>query len=548
MNENWNEEENRYSSNPTDDGRIESKTTETGGGETHQNPPQGGEERETPPQHRPEQTPPPHHPEGPTPSYGDHGGQNPSYGSYERQTSQDYSGYRNDRPYYERPPYDHRNEDPGYKRDERPKKKGGPWKLLLVLVLVIAVLGTAVGSGVYATLNYIQNHYVKLPEGGNQGGSVLPKVPETTPAPKDMPKETVGQVETPKQEVSMDVSGIVKEVLPSVVAITNTLELTAMNPFTGETVSGKEGASGSGIIIGMNDKELLIATNAHVVNGETDRQGVTSESVSLTVQFFGNESVKAYLKGIDDNSDLAVIGVKASDLKDSIRKKIRIAKIGDSTKMLVGNGVIAIGNALGYGQSMTVGYISAVNRQVTGSDGVVRTMLQTDAAINPGNSGGGLFNMKGELIGINESKLAGRAIEGIGYAIPITNAMKVLDTLKTQKMKKVLPADKRGYLGIIGTSIPAEFVESYGYPKGVIIRNIITGSAAAKSDLRIQDIVTAINGVYISTMDQLKKQLSYYAAGETIELQVSRVVNGNRFESLKIPVTLGSRDSLQNNQ
>jgi serine protease Do len=351
-----------------------------------------------------------------------------------------------------------------------------------------------------------------------------------------------------------DVSDVVAECLPSVVSITNTIEVTTTSNFNifsqqsnSQSSTQETEAYGSGVIIGENDEELLIVTNNHVAvydkSGDSSFYQYSASSKMLTVTFADGSEHEAHLKGADEEADLAVIAVSLEDLTDETKAAIKIATIGDSDSMRVGQGVIAIGNALGLGQTTTIGYVSALNREVTVEDGYTRSLMQVDAAINGGNSGGGLFNGKGELIGINSAKYSSVGVEGIGYAIPISSATDIIDELKEKVTKVALEDEERGYLGILGTDVNSAYVSNYGYPAGAQIIQITEGSPAAQSGLQLGDIITAVNGETISSYDALRTELSYYAPGETVTLTCQRIV-GRQFEEQTIEVTLTSRDSV----
>lgn len=332
---------------------------------------------------------------------------------------------------------------------------------------------------------------------------------------------------------ALDVSAIVKSAMPSVVAINNTM-LYQSNNWWGMSQTYEVPSSGSGIIIGQNDEELLIATNNHVVE----------DSENLSVVFINDTSVNASIKGTDADSDLAVIAVALKDIPEDTLSQIAVAKLGDSDALEVGQGVVAIGNALGYGQSVTVGYVSALNREVKVDNTVTRNLLQTDAAINPGNSGGALLNMKGEVIGINAAKYSSTDVEGIGYAIPISKAQEILSTLMTQRTKNQTVAEgEEGYLGIQGLTVDDSMVKQQDMPAGVFVYGIIDGGAAANSDLRKRDIIVKFDGQSVKTMAALQDLLKYYKAGETVELGVKSLENGE-YVDRTVTITLGTKATL----
>ena len=332
---------------------------------------------------------------------------------------------------------------------------------------------------------------------------------------------------------ALDVSAIVKSAMPSVVAINNTM-LYQSNNWWGMSQTYEVPSSGSGIIIGQNDEELLIATNNHVVE----------DSENLSVVFINDTSVNASIKGTDADSDLAVIAVALKDIPEDTLSQISVAKLGDSDALEVGQGVVAIGNALGYGQSVTVGYVSALNREVKVDNTVTRNLLQTDAAINPGNSGGALLNMKGEVIGINAAKYSSTDVEGIGYAIPISKAQEILSTLMTQRTKNQTVAEgEEGYLGIQGLTVDDSMVKQQDMPAGVFVYGIIDGGAAANSDLRKRDIIVKFDGQSVKSMAALQDLLKYYKAGETVELGVKSLENGE-YVDRTVTIKLGTKATL----
>lgn len=326
-------------------------------------------------------------------------------------------------------------------------------------------------------------------------------------------------------EGDSDVQAVYKMALPAVVAITNTAVYDYNFGF-GSYTDEVQG-SGSGIIIGKNDTELLIVTNYHVIE----------DADSLTVTFVDDETVEAYVKGTAEANDLAVVAVMLEDMKVSTKSAITIATLGSEDEVSVGQKVEAIGNALGYGQVMTVGYISAVDRQVT-IDGKEMTLLQTDAAINPGNSGGALLNMKGEVIGINSAKYSDTDVEGMGFAIPISLVKEIIDDLMNQETLIKVEEAERGYIGIGAVSIASN--NGYGMPAGALVREISENTPAADSDLRMGDIITGLDNHEIDSMEELSGLLEYYRGGTTITLTVQRLVDG-RYQEIKIELTLGYR-------
>ncbi len=349
----------------------------------------------------------------------------------------------------------------------------------------------------------------------------------TVPASSGSTSGSTDSADGTQLAATLDVSSIVEKAMPSIVAINNKMLMESNNWFFG-TQKYEVPSAGSGIIIGQNDTELLIVTNNHVVENSED----------LQVVFIDNQSVGASIKGTDSTNDLAVIAVPLADIPADTMSQIAIAAVGDSDSLKVGQGVIAIGNALGYGQSVTVGYISALDREVTTSeDGTTRTLLQTDAAINPGNSGGALLNMNGEVIGINSAKYSDTSVEGMGYAIPISKVQDIINELMNTKTRNEVEADKQGYLGIQALTIDQQYASTFGMPKGVYVYKITEGGAASKSDLREKDIITKFDGSSVSTMEDLQKMLTYYEGGDTVTLTVQSLENGEYVER-QVEITL----------
>ena len=346
---------------------------------------------------------------------------------------------------------------------------------------------------------------------------------------------------------SSEGSGTVAEVasnaMPSLVTI-STMTVEEMRSFFGGTQQYEVQGAGTGVIVGENDKELLIATNYHVVEGAT----------SLSVGFIDEHSVEAAVKGTDVNNDLAVVAVKLSDIPDETMKQIKIATIGDSDTLQLGDQVVAIGNALGYGQSVTSGYVSALDRDLTLTYGDGTTiestgLIQTDAAINSGNSGGALLNMKGELIGINEAKSSGSStgasVDNIGFAIPIDKAQGSLQDMMNMETRAKVDADQASYIGIRGSDVSSEAIELYNVPAGAVVVEVVEKGPAAKAGIREGDIITELDGRTISGMSQLQQTLEYYAAGEKVDVVVQRS-GGKGYEEKTVTVTLGSAKELQN--
>ena len=338
---------------------------------------------------------------------------------------------------------------------------------------------------------------------------------------------TATQLNQTSSTVTSDVSGIVEQAMPSIVSITN-MSIQEVQSFFGQTQEQESESLGSGIIVQQSDTELLIATNNHVVEGAD----------TLTVTFADEENVEANIKGTDPSKDLAIVAVPLESIKDSTMESIAIATLGDSNEVQVGEPAIAIGNALGYGQSVTTGIISATNRQID-MDGFNSELIQTDAAINPGNSGGALLNANGAVIGINTAKINSTVAEGMGYAIPISDASEVLTALMNRETRTRVSDEERGYLGITGQDVSSDIGEAYNMPTGVYISEVTEGSGADQAGLSRGSIITGMEGVTIDSMETLQDQLSYYAVGETVELTVQVPASGGEYEEQTVSVTLG---------
>lgn len=325
-----------------------------------------------------------------------------------------------------------------------------------------------------------------------------------------------------------DIATIAKNAMPSIVSITN-MSVQEVQSFFGGTQQQESTNVGSGIIIGQTDSELLILTNNHVVEGNE----------KLTVSFVDNESVEANVKGTDSTKDLAVVAVKISDVKDSTMDKIAVATMGDSSKLEVGEQVVAIGNALGYGQSVTSGIVSATERTLDGYEG--GTLIQTDAAINPGNSGGALLNSNGEVIGINTAKVATDSVEGMGYAIPISDASDTIQNLMNQVTKTKVSEAEQGYLGIQGVDVSDESAKMYNMPTGVYISDVVKNGGAQQAGLTKGSVITGLEGTTISDMNSLKEQLQYYRVGDKVKVTVQVPGNNGEYTEKTVEVTLGSK-------
>lgn len=428
----------------------------------------------------------------------------------------------------------------GHRRNQKSfQKKAGT-------TIALAVIFGLVAAVVFQAANFAADRFL------NTGKS---SVQIKTTDSVDL-QETASDDSTADKVLSDSENGTVAAVaqasMPSVVAIT-TVSVQEIPSFFGySSHQYKSASTGSGIIVGDNDDELLIATNNHVVDGATtlsvcfigdDVANAETETVNagdngdLNVE----DAVSAKIKGTDADNDLAVVAVKKSDIPEDTLNQIKIAQIGSSDDLAVGQQVVAIGNALGYGQSVTSGWISALNRTISTDDGTNSTgLIQTDAAINPGNSGGALLNMKGELIGINSAKYADSAVEGMGYAIPISKAKPILEELMNRETREKVDSSKKGYLGVSLANLTTEAIEMYNMPTGAFVRSVEDDSPAQEAGICKGDIIVKFDGQKVSDGDDLLDKLQYYKSGEKIEAVIARATNGE-YEENTIELTLGTR-------
>ena len=402
----------------------------------------------------------------------------------------------------------------------------------IIGVIFSALLFGLIAGGMMVGVNYIaqeRNIYSIAEEGQpkqeekKESSPSEIKEPEKSTVPSDTIIASTGNGKT--------VTEVAKDAMPSVVAITNMMRYQE-NGFSifGEIQRETElPASGSGVIVGQNDTELHIATNNHVIQ----------DSNSLTVSFIDDSTATAQVKGTDVTVDLALVSVKLSDISPETREKIKAVQIGSSDEMEVGDQVVAIGNALGYGQSVTTGIISAKNRDVQTKDGVSKGLIQTDAAINPGNSGGALLNMKGELIGINVAKYADTDVEGMGYSIPSSAAETILSSLSTLTTRDKVPEAEQGVLGVQVKDIDAQTAESFAMPKGIYIFKVLDDTGADNSQIQERDIITKLDGQGVYTTANLKALLSKYRAGEEVKLTLMRQDGTGKYNEVEATVTLG---------
>ncbi len=410
-------------------------------------------------------------------------------------------------------------------------RKGGRGKAVLAVILALAI-GAGAGAGAMSMSGLMAGMSRRQAQ-TEASEETVDEAEENSQASSGDQKARYSLTVSQSDSVVTGVTEVAANVMPSIVSVYN--NYTSAVEFFGQTYSQEGVSTGSGIIVAETDTELLIVTNNHVVK----------DADSLSVQFINEETADAAIKGTDASNDLAVIAVKTEDMSQETKDAIAIATLGDSEALTIGEPAIAIGNALGYGQSVTVGYISALNRQIEMDDNYTNTFIQTDAAINPGNSGGALVNIKGEVIGINSNKIGGDTVEGMGFAIPVSRALPIIEDLMNQTTKYTVAEDKQGTLGISGRDVTSDIAAAYGMPQGVYIAKFVEGGAAEKTDLHVGDIITAIGGSSVSSMMELKKQLTYYEAGSSVTVTVSRQNEKGEYVSMDIDVTLGTRASIE---
>lgn len=423
-------------------------------------------------------------------------------------------------------------QDPNQPQDHR--KPGGTGKKVLV-TLGLAVLFGVVAGGIIIGSSMIVHKEIKN-EQKTEYQLPTTELPQQENADGDS-NSAAGSGSDATEEVSAGTTGeytvaqVAKSCMPSVVSITNASVKTVQDFFGGVQQYPSE-SSGSGIIVGQNDSEILVATNNHVV----------ADADTITVAFDDDAVYEAQVKGTDSDNDLAVVAVKISDMSEDTLKSIKVVSIGNSDELEIGEQVVAIGNALGYGQSVTSGWISAVDREVTDEEGkTTGKLIQTDAAINPGNSGGALLNMQGELIGINCAKIASSSVEGTGYAIPISKAQPILEELMNRKTRdKVSDESQVGYLGVKFADLSREAIQMYNMPSGAFVMDVYPGEAADNAGIQKSDIITKLDGQKVSSKADINDKLQYYSAGEEIEIEVARLNNGE-YEESTVTVTLSAR-------
>lgn len=400
--------------------------------------------------------------------------------------------------------------DYNYEQNQEPKKKEKKKMPKLIKVISLALVFGIVASVAFQATNLVADRFLGTTENREVKSVDNTKISQSTG-------------ETAKS----DIASIAEEVMPSVVSITN-LSVQQVQSFFGGIQEQESKSVGSGIIISQNDSELLIITNNHVVEGNE----------TLTVSFVDEESVEAQVKGTDAAKDLAVIAVQTKEIKDTTMEQIKVAALGNSDQLQVGESVIAIGNALGYGQSVTSGIVSATGREL---DGIDEKLIQTDAAINPGNSGGALLNANGEVVGINTAKVATDTVEGMGYAIPISSVSDIIENLMNQETKTKVSEAEQGQLEIQGVDVTADSSEMYNMPTGVYVSEVIVGGGAKKAGITKGSVITGINGTSIDGMQALKEQLQYYRAGETVKITVATPEKNGEYAKRDVEVTLGKK-------
>ena len=411
------------------------------------------------------------------------------------------------------------NPKPEKKKKER--KPGGFGKQLAKCAALALVFGLVAG-GVMTGVNYASGKVLGTTNAGNVQASL------TTGD-----DSTVQPTAISSSYVATDVSDIVDEVMPSIVAITNVSQ-TEYQSFWGQSKTYESTSCGSGIIVSQDNEYLYVATNNHVVEGAN----------SLTVTFANDDTVSAEIKGTDPSTDLAVVKVALSSIKDDTMSEIKVATLGSSDTLKVGESCIAIGNALGYGQSVTTGIVSAKNRKMNDQgieqdeDSDATNLIQTDAAINPGNSGGALLNTAGEVIGINSVKYSDTSVEGIGYAIPMDTAKPIIEELIT---KEKVDESNSAYLGIAGVDVTSDVAKTYNMPTGVYVAQVMEGAAAEQAGIQKGDIITKFDGKDVTSMEKLSYNMQYYAAGTTVDVVIERSSNG-QYEEQTISVTLGKKN------
>ena len=432
-------------------------------------------------------------------------------------------------------------------RVRRPRRSGRHWATVAAMAVVFGLIAGLVAYGV----NYVGNRIHPVYSSASAG--------ENTDTPNHSGKDASDETEkvtassgtalTPDiastgKDQEMTVAEVASVAMPSLVTI-STMSVEEMQSFFGGTQKYQVQGAGTGVIIGENDSELLIATNNHVIEGATQ----------VSVGFVDESVISAQIKGFDEDHDLAVVAVKLSDISDDTMGQIRVATVGDSDKLVLGQQVVAIGNALGYGQSVTSGYVSALNRSLQLSDGTNTFnsdgLIQTDAAINSGNSGGALLNMKGELVGINEAKRSGNgsqaSVDNVGFAIPMAKAEPILEDLMNENTRTRLDDDERGYLGITCADVTSEYSQIYNMPEGVCVTSVVSGGPADQAGIRKGDVITKFDGKSVASYSKLENRLKYYSSGEEVPVVIQRA-SGSSYKEQTVKVTLGTSDAISSIQ
>lgn len=419
-------------------------------------------------------------------------------------------------------------------KEKKPRKPMNPLMKKVIAVVVCGVFfGVCAGVSFLAVNSLGNDKQPKEIAQATADGAENPQDTQESGAANDSGiKSTVTQGTS--SAVVTDVTKVVEATMPSIVSITNQMIISGTD-FWGQNMEQEQEAAGSGIIIGENDKELLVVTNYHVV----------ADSTKLSVKFIDDEVVEAQIKGTSPSMDLAVIAVKLEDINSSTKGSIAIATMGDSDTLKVGEPVIAIGNALGYGQSVTTGVVSALNRTLEVSEtGTSNALIQTDAAINPGNSGGALLDIKGQVIGINSNKIGGSTIEGMGYAIPISSAKPIIEELMNRETKEKVDESNRGFLEISCINVTKAMGEAYGMPEGIYVAQVYPATGADNAGLVKGDIITGFAGATVTTQDDLTNSMQYYAVGDTVELTIMRGNPTEGYQEQKVNVTLTSQEAM----
>lgn len=403
-------------------------------------------------------------------------------------------------------------------------------------LVLSAMLFGSVAGGAMVGVNALSTQYrseVFRQANANKGTTLFGEDVANKETEKNSAQQLNSSSANTRSEASGSVSEIAKNAMPEVVSITNTIRYQQYGySIFGQSGEQEAAASGSGVIIGKNDSELLIVTNNHVVE----------DSTALSVQFVDGKSYDAEIKGTDSDVDLAVIAIPLSAISQDTLNSISFAKYGDSDSVSVGDQVVAIGNALGYGQSVTTGIISAKNRDISTEGGTESGLLQTDAAINPGNSGGALLNMNGELIGINVAKYSDTTVEGMGYSIPSKKVKEIVEGLSKRTTRAKVSQEEKGYIGIQGKTVDSSISEAYNMPQGIYIFKLLTGEGIDNSALQEKDIITKFDGQSVASLEELSGLLSRYKAGEKVEVTVQRLSGKGEYEEKTVSVTLGKNN------